>query len=475
MPLFKKPQIVFWPRSKTVDIYSTRKDKNIVSFDLNLYRKQNPEDLQSLAFYLKKNNIKTTSVLLSDKVVLTRSFVYDTKINQIDTKEIVSLAQPLVSFPIKSQNVSHQLIQTKDKTIIQTLIYHQEKINHLKDNLSLLGLTINRLASVSQSLVNLAANLCAQDYFLIYPLGDKGFLLILAKADTVYLTSSFNSPPADLQKTINYSKLYFSQVTSTVILPQASNLGLKFREPLKKIYLNPSQIARQLKLPANLPLPVVSLLSSPKSLSADIIKPMEANNQPNITPPADKNSSQSRSKNILPLIAVFIVTAALASIGIWFFFNRNQQPSPVSPSSDQLTPSPIPSPTSTPTPTLAPINKDLKIQVLNATDINGQAASFKSQLANLGFTDIAVGNSQEKPSQNQVRLKSSADPSVTAYFKAKLIETFPASYSATLKDSSPYDVVFIIATDLRQAQTSTPTPALETETPFQDITPSPSD
>ena len=184
-------------------------------------------------------------------------------------------------------------------------------------------------------------------------------------------------------------------------------------------------------------------------------------------------------KNILPLIAVFVVTAAIASIIIWFVLNRNNTKvagdiTPVDnavPTVDQTaaTPTEIPSPTAMPS--VADISKKIKIQVLNSTDINGQAATLKAKLVGMGFTSVTVGNSKDKKTANELQTKASM-ASASAYFENKLAGYFDATVTNDLPASSNYDVVFNIGTDLSKgtappsADTTTtiPTPTKKTTT-----------
>ena len=110
--------------------------------------------------------------------------------------------------------------------------------------------------------------------------------------------------------------------------------------------------------PSNLPLPVVGILSqstlSKPAPAAIISEP--TNNISNQAPP------MQNKKNILPVIAVFILTAAIASIIYWFIANRGQGGDLNNPSSQNITPTAKLSPTEIPTPTPS-ISKDIKIQV----------------------------------------------------------------------------------------------------------------
>ena len=110
------------------------------------------------------------------------------------------------------------------------------------------------------------------------------------------------------------------------------------------------------------------------------------------------------------------------------------------------------------------IDKDLKLQVLNATDINGQAATLKQVLTKLGFTSIAVGNNSTNLTSNQIRVKSELATS-SAYFTSALAGQFDATIATDLDESSPYDVIFLIGTDLSEtiSDSEEPSPTINAE------------
>jgi len=458
MSLFSKTHFVLWPQKESTQIYSSKSENNTFSFDINLWKKQNPQDLRPLILYLQKNKIKSCQVLIPDDVVLTRSFVYDTKINSIEKKEVISLAQGFTPFDINPDAVSYQLVNNSSKTIIRTTIYNQQKLQILKSNLAQTGVNITSSSPVSSAVSHLINTFFHQEYFILYPHSDKQYTLILAKGEEVFLTVGFKGPSFNVQKTINYSKLYFFTPIKKIFLPHHQPPDIISTTALEKTSFDATQIAQNLNQPTNLPLPVISLLSSPRPSNPGIIKTMKEVAPVNLD--TNTNSTlpmQSDKKNILPIVAVFILTAAIVSVVIWFVLNRSDSSSPLD-QADAPVVTQAPSPT--PIPTLAEINKNIKLQVLNATDINGQAASLKESLTTLGFTDITVGNSKETVDTNQIQLKVSAGASISAYFKDKLVDIFPATYDPTLKDGSTYDVVFIIGTDLRDQDKITPTTKL---------------
>lgn len=155
---------------------------------------------------------------------------------------------------------------------------------------------------------------------------------------------------------------------------------------------------------------------------------------------------ENNKKSLLPIIAVFIITAIVASIIVWFILNQNKNTDINSPGgenkTEEISATPV---TEAPTPTPIEISKDIKIQVLNATDINGQAATLKAELVKLGFTSVATGNSKESATKNEIQIKKTLAPD---YFLQNLTE-FASATTSELVSTSTYDVVFIIGVDLK--------------------------
>ncbi len=279
--------------------------------------------------------------------------------------------------------------------------------------------------------------------------------MILAKGNSVYLTATLKGTSLDIQKIINYSKLYFSTAIKKIFTPTDATPDLVSTTVLEKTNYDSAQIATNLNLPANLPLPVLSCFILPVKQNPDIIKNMkEDQKQTPTTISSIPTTTSPKKKKILPVLAVFVFTAALASVIIWFVLNRDSQTT-----GDLATPTEAPTaPTVAPTavPTLAEIDKSLKIQVLNATDVNGLAAYLKEKLVALDFTNITLGNSTESLSVNQVKLKETDSEVISAYFKSQIADVFPATYDPSQADDDTYDIVFIIGTDIKNPVTTTP-------------------
>ena len=455
MSLFSKPKLIIWPKAKVVELYIDRKENNTLSFDLDLWQKCNDKDLEALSLYFRQNKFGSISVLVPDDVVFTKSFTYDSKIDNIDKKEVISLAANLVNFPIDPDAIEYQLTQTADKTIIQAFIYDKPKLDQLKSNLNTIGVSVNKFTSVSTAISNTISSVYKQEFFLIYPLNDQEYTLLLSKDNSVYLTVNLKGPSLDIQKIVNYSTFYFSNVTKKIYIPEGRDLEIITTTEMDKTLYDEAQIAQNLSKASNLPLPVLGEMTSSVSINTDII-----NSPNNISSSSTK--MENKKRNILPIIAVFIFTAALAAVGAWFVLNKNsgEVTSPASTSEEVSQTTIVPTATETPKPTIAEIEKDIKIQILNATDINGQAATLKAKLVNLGFKNINVGNAKETATENSIQVKSA---STSAYFESKLDTDFPATYTDDLKSTSTYDAVFTIGTDLSSMSSSTSSAEIDEE------------
>ena len=449
MSLFSKPKVVIWPKDKSVEIYFNRKDNNFFSLDLNLWSEKQPKDIENLVFFLRQNKINSASVLIPDDIAITKSFVYDSKIESIDVKEVIGLASSFVNFEINPDSIEYSLIQTEDKTIINAIIYDKSKFDNLKNNLTQAGLQIDAYQPVSAAISNIISTICLSEFFLIYPLNEHEYTLLLSKNNQVYLTANFKGPDLDIQKTINYAQLYFNNPVKKIYYPDNRQIEIVATSELEKTPYNESQIVQGFRLPGNLPIPVVSPING-------IIKP-----SPDIN---SLKKQMTPKKNIIPLIAVAVFSFAIVSFLVYYFMtNKNSEE--ITQPTDNITPTISQEiiPTEAPVPTVAEIDKDIKIQVLNATDpaINGLAAVFKAKLVSLGFENVSIGTASQKTSENSVQVKSDT---VSAYFKSSLSDYFPAEYTEDLKTTSTYDAVFTIGTDLSEtSSTSVSSDEEETE------------
>lgn len=436
MSLFAKPKCVLWVKGKSLDVYFDREDNNVFNLDINLLSLHSVEELAPLAAFIKQHNLKECTVLIGDDIVITKSFIYDSVINSIDKKEVIGLAESFIPFKIDPDHLEYELSPGTEKTIILTTIYDKSKLDAIKTNLNTVAIKALAFKSVSQAVSHIISGFFKEQYFLIYPLAKNEYTLFLADKNKVYLTVNIKGPSLDIQKIINYAGLYFSHPINKIFVPGNIDLELNATVELDKTPYNEAQIAKEAKKAGNIPIPVVGIFS-------DIIFiPME------------------NKKNYLPIITVFIVTAAIASMVIWYIMNRNKTDINAPVVETETTQEQIP--TSTPIPTVVEISKTLKIQVLNATKINGQAATLKEMLTKLGFTSVAVGNGKDEVTGNEIRL-STKNASASSYFKTKMTD-FPAEFKE-LPASSTFDAVFVIGTDLKTGAAPAAEESTATATP----------
>lgn len=454
MSFFSKSKVIIWPKNKSVEIYLNKKENNFFSLDIDLWTKQEEKDIEGLSLFLRQNKINSFSVLIPDNIVITKSFVYDTKIETIDVKEVIGLASGVVDFNIDPDFINFSLIQGENKTIINTLIYNKTKFDCLKKNLSLLNIQIDSYTPVSAAISKVVSKTFLSEFFLIYPLNNNEYTLLLSKNNQIYLTANFKKTNLDIQKTVNYAQLYFNNPVKKIYYPESRDVEIITSTEVEKTSYNENQIVQSFGFSSNLPLPVVGLIN-------DIIKNPKDNSSIQI-------SKMNNKKNILPIIAVAIFSFAVVSFLVYFFFNKNKQDQIIDTTQpdDNFTPTIVEEPIETPTPTIAEIDKDIKIQVLNATDINGQAATLKAKLVALGFENVSTGNATKNATENSVQVKSATN---SAYFQSALADYFPSQYTEDLKTTSNYDVVFTIGTDLSASsststKTATATPTVKATT-----------
>lgn len=125
--------------------------------------------------------------------------------------------------------------------------------------------------------------------------------------------------------------------------------------------------------------------------------------------------------------------------------------------------------TPAPVATTAPVTTDktkVKVQVQNGTGITGEAAYLQTQLKNLGYTTVSLGNStQQNLTATQVSFASTVSSAVVTEITTEL-NTLYQSVTTTTSASTAYDVV--VVTGLRKGMTPKPT---ATATPTASPTP----
>lgn len=439
MSLFSKPKIVLWPKADSLDIFLDAGDNNTFSFETNLWQEQSEDSLRNLALFLRQNKINEAYVLLEDNYVVTKTFIYDSVVAKLDPNEVITLAKDSVDFKISPEAVTFDLENDNTRTLVKTRIFNQEKFNILVANLQKLGIKVLDFETVSSSIAKLYSRIDPGQYFFFYPINQHDYVAFLCQNGSVYLTSFIKKTLPEIKKLLNYAQAYFGNKEPKQYLPSEN--------------YNEAEICQSFHKTSNIPLPVLAFFVGDKAPTA-IIKPSTPVIDSNILPP---KPMENNKKNLLPIIAVFIITAALASFIVWFILNRNNKTTDIStPGTEntQVIPTSAPVVTEAPTPTLAAVSKDIKIQVLNGTDINGQAATIKAELTKLGFKNVATGNSKESASSNSIQIKKTLS---SAYFTQNITEFMDAAVTE-LSSSSTYDVIFTIGVDLKGTSTSTLSP-----------------
>jgi hypothetical protein len=130
---------------------------------------------------------------------------------------------------------------------------------------------------------------------------------------------------------------------------------------------------------------------------------------------------------------------------------------------------------STPAPSATPTAADkakVTVQVQNGTGITGEAAYLQTQLKNLGYTDVKVGNAgTQDATSTQVTFSKTLDSGIVSELTQKLNSLYQNVTTST-SSSATFDVVII--TGLRKGSTAkpsaTPTPKA-TATPAASPTP----
>jgi len=468
MSFFRKSDLVIWPKNHSLEVFVNQKDNNHFIFDFDFWQPLPDSDIKSLHSFFKTYSIKNLFWILGNDVVITRSFIYESSIENINKDEISAMMANSVDFDIDKNLLSYKLEQNQDKTIIRVSLVDGKKIDILKNNLTKLGLKVTDYQPLSFLITNTVSQFYDQTYSIIYPLDSPQYLFILSYATKIYLTDIIKGVSLDIKKKINYSALYFDQVCQMLFLPSDFTADLKIDDKIKKNPFDESKISNKFTSSSNFPLPVISFfnkdLYSQIKKTTDIIKIPQLEN---LSLKPIKMIEEKKAKNPILIFLVFIVSLIIVSAILWIIFNKPQSDL-VSPSSDNPQTqdiSPYIEPTDIPTPSpVAKLDKDLKIRVLNATDINGQAATIKTSLTSLDFADITVGNSSETLSQNVIRYKDEF-VSVPAYMKENLPGFANALYEAILEDTDTYDIIILIGEDVSK---STPVSVSPTATPTEE-------
>lgn len=177
----------------------------------------------------------------------------------------------------------------------------------------------------------------------------------------------------------------------------------------------------------------------------------------------------------LLIIGVLVLVAILGFVIYKSAGNNVSEDEPTPTSFENLTtPSNQVIPTLTPAPsaTAAAVKTDktkVAIQVQNGTGVTGEAAYLQTQLSNLGYTNVKVGNSETNVTATSVTFMSTIDAAVVTEITQKLNSIYQTVSSKTASTGT-FDIV--IVTGLRKGATAKPSVA-GTSTPTTSRTPTP--
>ena len=192
----------------------------------------------------------------------------------------------------------------------------------------------------------------------------------------------------------------------------------------------------------------------------------------NVSFPTVGGEKKSGGAKILLIVGILVLVAILGFV-IYKSANKKSSntstlPSPydnmTTPSADQGVTPVTPAPSASPA---ASIDKTkIQIQVQNGTGIAGEAAYLETQLKNLGYTNVKVGNSASTVTATTVTFSSTLDSGVVNEINQELSSIYQTVTTNT-SSTATFDVV--VVTGLRKGATPKP---VDTSTPAATSTPS---
>ena len=167
---------------------------------------------------------------------------------------------------------------------------------------------------------------------------------------------------------------------------------------------------------------IAQILKNPKLVNASNFLLAQAETDPQFDQEAPKSFAKSKKNIMLIFFAVLIIVAGISFV----FIKQKKQAVSSEKETEIIQVSPMPSPAeeSTTAAEIEEISKDnLKIQILNGTGIAGQAQDLADLLSLDNFTNISLGNSENKQ-----------DTSATVSFKENVAETIKSNLIQKLEE-----------------------------------------
>lgn len=149
------------------------------------------------------------------------------------------------------------------------------------------------------------------------------------------------------------------------------------------------------------------------------------------------------------LICLVSFVVGIALFGAYYYYqSQNPLPAKQEKKKDAVTQKPSPSLTPVSSPTITPMptidSSDYKVQVLNGTGGSGVARQVKSILADIGLSEVTLGNAETFDYiDTQIRLKEKISNDTFAKIKTALIE-YTVVKGVVLLENSTYDIIIVV-------------------------------
>lgn len=153
-------------------------------------------------------------------------------------------------------------------------------------------------------------------------------------------------------------------------------------------------------------------------------------------------SNQPQKKNFMwPILFIFII--ALVLLGGIFVYKQGMNKG-----TDVNVVTLSPTPTTIPTPTITVDLSKYEIQILNGSEVDGEAGRQKANLEAEGFTISSVGNADSSDyTKTIIQAKADVDKGFLDKLKSVLEESFVVGDNEELSEDEDPDVIVIIGSE----------------------------
>ena len=154
-----------------------------------------------------------------------------------------------------------------------------------------------------------------------------------------------------------------------------------------------------------------------------------------------------RKKNYMwPILLIFII-AILLLAGVFAYKKGFLGIEKINIISSSPTPTPTVAPSSTPTPSVAVDLSEYEIEILNGSEVDGEASRQKDNLEGEGFTISSIGNADDSDyTDTIIEAKKDVDKNFIAKLKDALSNTFTVGEVQALSEDSSASVIVTLGT-----------------------------